>query len=128
MTEKFAFTSKRFYRLRFHNAICHIILLLVVLSCLLVMSCFRHILLKKAGLDSGLWTLEPGLRTSPPNKKNVKKLLQIILPCHLLKFCRKRNRKKCFCGQTRMSMRDIDRSEKHLPHIARFYQFLFTPG
>ena len=99
---------KRFYRLRFRNVICHVILsthhvvlLLVVLSCVLVMSCFGHILLKKAGLDSGLWTLDPGLRTSPrplpPTRKCCKKkLLQITLPHHPLKLCRKRNRNNVF--------------------------------
>ena len=63
---------KRFYRLRFRNVICHVILsthhvvlLLVVLSCVLVMSCFGHILLKKAGLDSGLWTLDSGPPPAP---------------------------------------------------------------
>ena len=97
---------KRFYRLRFGNVICHVILsthhvvlLLVVLSCVLVMSCFGHILLKKAGLDSGLWTLDSGPWTQdlPPKQKNVvKKLLQITLLRHLLKFCRKRNRNNVF--------------------------------
>ena len=100
MTEKIKFTSKHFYKSRFHNAICHVILStrhvvssLVVLSCLLVMSCFRHILLKK--LD---WTLDPGAWTQdlPAKQKNVKKLLQITLPYHLLKFCRKRNRNNVF--------------------------------
>ena len=62
--------------------------LCMVLSCLLVMLCFGHILLKKAGLDSGPWTQD-----LPPKQKNVvKKLLQITLPFHLLKFCRKRNK------------------------------------
>ena len=97
---------KRFYRLRFGNVICHVILsthhvvlLLVVLSCVLVMSCFGHILLKKAGLDSGLWTLDSGPPPAPsPQQENIvkKKLLQITLPHHPLKLCRKRNRNNVF--------------------------------
>ena len=68
--------------------------LCMVLSCLPVMLCFRHILLKKAGLDSGLWTLDSG----PPHqtKKCCKKILLITLPRYLLKFCRKRNRNNVF--------------------------------
>ena len=99
--------------------------LCMVLSCLLVMLCFRHILLKKAGLDFGLWTLDSG--PPPQTKKCCEKITQNYPPLPLLKFCRKK-KKKCFCGQTCMSMRDIDRCKKHLPHIARFYQFLLTPG
>ena len=78
MTEKIKFTSKRFYKSRFHNAICHVILStrhvvssLVVLSCLLVMSCFRHILLKKAGLDSGPWSLYSGPPRQPKKCKKI---------------------------------------------------------
>ena len=75
MTEKIKFTSKRFYKSRFHNAICHVILSTrhiilslvhgVVLSTCHVM--FRAYPIKKSW--TGLWTLEPVLRTSPPNKK-----------------------------------------------------------
>ena len=53
--------------------------LCMVLSCLLVMLCFGHILSEKAGLDSGPWTQD-----LPPKQKNVvNKLLQITLPRHL---------------------------------------------
>ena len=75
MTEKIKFTSKRFYKWRFHNAInlschlvyssCRLVACGVVLSTCHVM--FQAYPIKKSW--TGLWTLEPVLRTSPPNKK-----------------------------------------------------------
>ena len=102
MTDKFAFTSKCLYRSRFCNAISHVILstrrvVLLLVHGVVLSTChvmFRAYPIKKRW--TGLWTVDLGLRISPKQKNVVKKLLQIILPHHLLKFCRKRNRNNVF--------------------------------
>ena len=70
---------KRFYRLRFRHVICHVILsthhvvlLLVVLSCVSCHVMFRAYPIKKSW--TGLWTLDSGPPPAPsPQQENVVK-------------------------------------------------------
>ena len=83
------------------------IMLFVLSSCLLIMlsrrlwCCLVYLSCHVSGisyLKKLNWTLDSGpwSQDLPPKQKNVKKLLQITLPGHLLKFCRKRNRNNVF--------------------------------